>query len=281
MKYKTCKKIHPKQRRTHKIEHKIDIKYGGNNNEDKINSTETNHNKIERTFSDMTNDALIHQTNNIYDTGIHLVDKSKEAIVQNINDFIESPKITQISEFGENYLNDINERIKNPVFKKQVNETLDNISDYSEMTLKALDKPIDNTIKKLKVAGTEAVSGVLSSGIKVGTDALAAIPGVGAIIELGKIANDASKGVSSVIDASSKAAETVDDFISETNKNMTKLNKMKQQGGEIIQRTIDSINDFQKPIHVNSITSVMKGGNKTKKRFFRRKNKTKRVRFNL
>jgi hypothetical protein len=279
MKYKTYKKLPLKQKRTCKIGRKIEIKYGGNEDEykNKINSNNTYLNDIEKKVSGITNDI----TNDVYDTSVHLANKSKEYVIQNINDFIESPKISKIAESGENYLKDINDKIENPVFKKQVNDTLENISDYSELTLKAMDKPIDDAIIKLNDAGTKATSGIVSSSIKVGTDALAAIPGIGAFIELGKIANDASKGVSSVVEASSQAAETVDDFLTETNKNITKLSNIKQQGGEIIDRTIDSINNFHKQIPISSLPSAMKGGNKTKKRFFRRKNKTKRVRFNL
>jgi len=233
---------------------------------------------IKNNVSDITNSVA----NNIYDTGKNIVNNSKDALIQNINDFIESPKITQITEAGENYLNDFNNKINNPVFKKQVGETLDNLADYTDLTLKAMDKPIDHAIDKLNESGTKAVSGAVSSIIKVGTDALAAVPGVGAVIELGKIANDASKGISSVVEASSEAAETADDFFTETNQNLDKLKHTTQQGGEIMNRTMNSIEQFQSG-QPNNLTSAMKGGNgyKTKKRFLRHKNKTKRVRFNL
>jgi methyl-accepting chemotaxis protein len=280
MKNKTYKKLLPKIRRTSR---KMSFKHGGNKyhpNETTNNSYVNKHgivDNIENKVSGITSDVA----NNIYDTSRKFADQGKEALIQNINDFIESPKISKITEAGENYLSDFNERIDNPVFKKQVNETLNNMSDYAELGLKAMDKPIDDAIDKLNESGTKAASGTISSVIKVGTDAMAAIPGLGAIIELGKIANDASKGISSVVDASSQAAETVDDFLTETNENITKFTHAKQQGGEIIDRTIHSINEFHKPLF---FPSAMKGGNgyyKTKKRLLRRKNKTRRVRFNL
>jgi hypothetical protein len=272
---KTCKKIQKRFR-------KKTLKAGQNTHKSQHyenNSTTTNPSIVDSIENKVT-DISSSVANDIYDNSKFIVDKGKDELIQNINDFIESPKISQITEAGENYLSDFNDRIDNPVFKKQVSDTLDNVADYADITLKAMDKPIDEAIDKLNESGTKAASGTVSSIIKVGTDALAAIPGLGAVIELGKIANDASKGVSSVVEASAEAAETADDFLKETNQNIDKLKHSTQQGGEILTRTMHSIDNFQKI----PLPSSMKGGNgyyKTKKRLLRRKNKTKRVRFNI
>jgi hypothetical protein len=220
-------------------------------------------------------------TSNIGQSAYNFANKGKEVLIQNINDFIESPKIAKISQQGEDYLGDFNNKINNPIFKKQANETLENVSDYMEMGLKAMDKPIDEAIVKLNDAGTKAASGTLSSAIKVGTDAIAAIPGIGAVVELGKIANDASKGISSLVDAGSQVSETVDDFFTDVNKNMDQLS---QKGGEIMERTIHSIDEFHQPIRStlrSSLRTSLRSTLKKNKKFIRRKNKTKRVRFSL
>ena len=83
----------------------------------------------------------------------------------------------------------INDKFDNPEFKKELSESIDNAADVAEITIKAMDKPIDAAIVKLNDAGTKAASGIGAGAIKVGTDMLGAIPGFGAIIDLGKIIN--------------------------------------------------------------------------------------------
>jgi hypothetical protein len=55
------------------------------------------------------------------------------------------------------------------------------------------------------------------------------------------------------------------------------LKKMNNEKYQVAGRIIDSINEFKDPINF----SIMKGGNKTKKRYVKSKGKSKRVRFNL
>jgi hypothetical protein len=245
---------------------------------------------IQKTPINKLSNIISNTSDNLYNKGIIIADKGKDMLLQNINDLLESPKINELALKGETYLSDFNNQLHNPVFKKEFTETLENASDYATIGLKAMNQPIDEAIDKLNQSGTKAVSGALSGAIKVGTDAMAAIPGVGAIIELGKIANDGTKAVSSVMEASSEAAKTVDTFIADTNNNLSKLKenteynsltKIKQQGGAIMERTTNSIRNFYKPIENYSSLKGYSTTGITKKKLLKRKSKTKRVRFNI
>lgn len=210
---------------------------------------------------DISNNTLNLIENKLYDNVSNLANNSKEFLIRNINDLLESPKISKLSEVGEEYLRDFNAKLENPVFKQEVKNTMNIAKDYIDIA----EKPLEDTLEKLEKSGEKATSAALSGAIRVGTDAMAAIPGVGAIIELGKIANDGSKAISKVIEAGKEAAETTKDFLHDVNE-QNNLLKLKQTGGKIVKRTAENIGHFIK----------------TPKRLIRRnRRKTKRVRFNL
>jgi hypothetical protein len=211
----------------------------------------------------------------------NLVDKAKKSVISNIDEFLDTK---QLRENGSNILRKIN----TPEFKAEFKETMDNIADYSDIALKAMDKPIDDALDKLNESSIKAASAAVSGAVKIGTDAMAAIPGVGAIIELGKIANDGSKAVSTIVESTKEASDTFSNFVNETRDNLQsrdnlqqdKLNLIKQQGGKILERTANSITEF----HNNNvpIKSILIKKSNTKKKFKINKNKkTKRVRFNI
>jgi hypothetical protein len=127
--------------------------------------------------------------------------------------------------------------------------------------------------------------------IKVSTDAMAAVPGLGAVIELGKMANDASAAAGDVVEAASQATSSVSKVVEDTSKNieegvqkleekknmkggMSKLKEINKDSIKISNRVNNSINMFENPLQTNK-----KGGYKTKRRLFKNKPKTKRVRF--
>jgi hypothetical protein len=209
---------------------------------------------------DPSYNIVTHLENTLYDNAADIANSSKDFLIRNINDLLESPKIAQLSEAGEDYLRDFNEKIENPVFKEEVQHTMNVAKDYIDIA----EKPFEDAVAKLAKSGEKATSAALSGAIRVGTDAMAAIPGVGAVIELGKIANDGSTAISKVIEAGKEAAETADDFIHDVNEKNNLLH-LKQTGGKIIRRTAETIDTFTK---------------KTPKRLLRRnRRKTKRVRF--
>jgi hypothetical protein len=97
---------------------------------------------------------------------------------------------------------------------------LENAAQYAEIALVAMDQPINKALDKLHEAGIKAAASSVSGVIKVGTDAMAAVPGVGAIVELGKVVNDVSTAVGNVVGAASDATNTVSKLVKETSNNI-------------------------------------------------------------
>jgi len=242
----------------------------------------------------------------------NVVDKGSAAVLENINDVLESPKVgetlseaaTETAEIGEKLLENFNEKLSTPELKEEAKIALDNAAQYTDIAVEAMDEPINKAIDQLNEAGTKAASGAVSGIVKVGTDAMAAVPGAGAIIEVGKIVNDASRAIGDVASAASEATSTISKVVEETSKNIDEgldkleekkermsnaftppsvnlnpgedLNKLNKVGGTITNRVEKSIDEFENPV---SSAPVLTGGRKTRKKFLKRKGKSKRVRF--
>jgi hypothetical protein len=225
----------------------------------------------------------------------NVVDKSSAALVGQVNDVLESPKVEnsvqeaadETLEISEKLLENVNEKLNDPVFKKEVEITLDNVGDYAEIAVDSLNEPLNKGMDSLNEAGTKAVAGVASGAIKVGTDALAAVPYLGAVVELGKVVNDGSKAIGEVVEAGADSVSTVSEIVKETSKNIHEgIEKLEEQkkgveknfkdlnkhGKKISSRIDKSLNDFENPFS--------SGGGKTRSKFSGNKiKKTKRVRF--
>jgi len=235
-------------------------------------------------------------------------DKGSAAVLENINDVLESPKVgetlteaaAETAEIGEKLLENFNEKLSTPELKEETKIALDNVADYADIAVEALDEPLNKAVDELNEAGTKAASGAVSGIVKVGTDAMAAVPGAGAIIEVGKILNDGSRALGDVVSAASDATSTISKVVEETSKNINEgidkleekkegltnsltplkpeatLKQLNKVGGSISNRVDKSINQFENPI--NS-APVLTGGKKTRRKFLKYKGKSKRVRF--
>jgi hypothetical protein len=232
----------------------------------------------------------------------NVVDKGSAAIIGNINDVLESPEVgeslseaaSETAEIGEKLLENFNEKLSTPELKEEAKLALDNAAQYADIAVEAMDEPINKAIDQLNEAGTKAASGAAAGIIKVGTDAMAAVPGAGAVIEVGKILNDASRAVGDVAEAASEATSTVSKVVEETSKNinegldkleekkeglsnsMNSFNQLSKDGLSVSNRVDKSINQFENPI--NSVP-VLTGGRKTRRKLLKHKGKSKRVRF--
>ncbi len=231
---------------------------------------------------------------------VNVVDKGSAAVIENINDVLENPEVgeslneaaSETAEIGEKLLENFNEKLSTPELKEETKVALENAAQYADIAVEAMDEPLNKAVDELNEAGTKAASGAISGAVKVGTDAMAAIPYLGGIIELGKIINDGSRAVGDVATAASDATTTVSKVVEETSKNINEglekleekkegsMNTFKQlnkDGLSISNRVDKSINQFENP--VSSVPVVQKGGKKTRRKLFKRKGKSKRVRF--
>jgi ABC-type transporter Mla subunit MlaD len=195
---------------------------------------------------------------------------------------------------GEKLLDNFNEKLNTPELKEATKEAIENASEVAEVAVKAFDKPLNKALDELSEAGTKAASAVTSGTIKVGTDALSAIPGVGAIVELGKIANDASRAANNVMEATSDATATIKELVEETRENidegLEKLDQKKEEGLENSKSSLKNLNKVggsitnrvNKSIHQfeNTNNTTSKNNNyQTRRKFSKNKGKSKRVRF--
>jgi hypothetical protein len=259
-------------------------------------------NKLEDTVSGLASNAK-----SIGNDVVKVFDEGSAAIIGNINDVLQSPKVEksvtaaaeQTVKTGTKLLNIFNENLNNPRFKEETKEALDNIADYAKITVKALNEPLNEAIDEFSEAGNKAAAGVAAGLVKVTTDAAGAIPGYGAIIDVGKMINDGTRAASTVVEAASEASETASElFLKTTNgikQGMKELEEKKNEAMNIANRTSSSINDFHSPALdlskklkkssdkiKNGIPSVRGGSSgKSKKRLLKRKAKSKKVRFAL
>jgi DNA-binding ferritin-like protein (Dps family) len=226
-------------------------------------------------------------------TGIsNSVNEGTASMISDVNDVIDAPVVSDTvsqaaddtKEITEGLLENVNETFDDPEFKKELGKTLENTAEIATISIKAMDKPIDEAIDKVNDATGKAIGGIAGTGIKVATDMMAAVPYLGAVVEMGKIVNDTSKGVSAVVEAGSEIAETSSDLVTDSIENFKdeykKAEDLKDSINEkskITDRVNDSIDDFEKT--TKNPKEYLKGGGKTRKHSFKRKGKSKRVRF--
>lgn len=218
------------------------------------------------------------------------VGKTSTAVIDNVNEVLDSPYVSEgVTEAGKEtaaitgkLAEKFNESMNDPIIKAEVQEAIENAGEIGTVIAKASEEPIKEVAKVGVESGTKALGAASAGVIKVGTDMLAAIPGVGSIIEIGKILNDGSKAVSSVVEAGSKAIETTSDAFIETTEKVKEglkdLEEKKRISEQISNRTLKSIDQFENPIPTTSQTA---GSRKTKRRLFKRMSKSKRVRFSI
>lgn len=218
----------------------------------------------------------------------NVVDKTSSAVIDNVNEVLGSEAVSESVEDAAKETADItakladkfNDAMNNPVVKEKVEEAIENAADIGTVVVKSAEKPLQEAAKVGVEAGTKALGAASGGIIKVGTDMMAAVPGLGAVIEFGKILNDGSKAASAVVEAGSEAVETASDAFVETTENvkqgLRELEEKKKMAEQISNRTTKSINNFENPLAATTQTA---GRRKTKRRLFKRKAKSKRVRF--
>jgi len=216
------------------------------------------------------------------------VDKTSANVINDVNEVLDSDVVNKHVENAAKDTADItsklsknfNDAMNDPDVRENVDKAIENVADISTVAIKSAEKPMQEAVKVGIESGNKALGAASGGIIRVGTDMMAAIPYVGAIIEVGKILNDGSKAASAVVEAGSEAIETASDAFVETTENMKQglkeLEEKKKLAEQISNRTTKSINDFENPIPATKQTA---GGRKSKRRLFKRKSKTKRVRF--
>lgn len=214
-------------------------------------------------------------------------DKTGASILNDINDVLASDQVQGTTEQAAQDTADIlkigakkfNDALSNPEVKEEISKAIKNAGDLGSVFIEAGEEPFNKAVDVATNAAQKASSAALSGAIKVGTDALAAVPFFGAVVDAGKMVNDFSKAASAVNEAGTEAIEEASDAFLETTKNfknkLRELDEKKKMAQKISDRTAESINEFENP----TVISENKVGGKTKRKFLKRKYKSKRVRF--
>lgn len=215
------------------------------------------------------------------------VDKTSAAIIDNVNEVLGSTAVSQgVKEAGEEtgaiigkLSETFNDAMNDPAVKAEVEEAIEKAGEIGTIVAKASEQPLKEAARVSVSAGTDALSAASSGMIRVGTDILASLPGIGTIFDITRMINDGSKATSAVVEASSEAIEAASDAFIETKENVERglkeLEEKKKMVEEISKRTTGSIKQFENPLQSN----IQRGGRKTRRHLFKRKVKSKRVRF--
>jgi hypothetical protein len=249
-------------------------------------------NEVSNTLSNVVNKGtgvFSAVTNNI----VNDLDKAAAATVTDLNEVLQTPEVQQnlsqatqqTLQIGKQLIGKLNDSLSDPKTKKETAELLDNVAEYSQVAMDVLDEPINQAVDKLNEVVTNAASGVAAGAVKVAADAAGAIPGYGAVVDIARMVNDTTSAASAVVEAGSLAAETASEiFINGTQAIKTAIqliNEKKKEAMNISDRTNEKIKQFQNPTSYVSNNTSSKGGGikKSKKRFFKRNSKSKKVRF--
>jgi hypothetical protein len=189
--------------------------------------------------------------NNVVEDGVNKASGIVSNAINNVNNVLKSPQAQEtisaaaqdLAETGTKILDNFNQVASSPAFKQAVEVAADNVSDYAKITVEAMDEPLNEAADKLNEAGTKAASGLVSGAVKVGTDAMAAVPFYGAFFEAGKIVNDGSKALGDMVEAGTQVIETVSQVVDKTSKNIdTKLDDLEAKKQRIENLTGQKLN---------------------------------------
>lgn len=176
-----------------------------------------------------------------------------------------------VGDVAAKWLHNFNEGMKTPELRQEASVALNNV-------MEALDKPLDKAVTKLGEVSGKAIKGLGSGVVEMGSSALSAIPGVGAVVALGKTIDNISHAAESVTHTIAEASDTLQELVKDTKQAM-------QESKQILHRTDQSIATFQKKPESVEVTG---GGKKMRYKtpmrsrwLLRNKYRTRKVRFQL
>jgi len=218
----------------------------------------------------------------------NVFDKTGAAVIENVNEVLGSSVVKETTEEAAEKTADIikegaetfNDALNDPEVKAELEEAIENAGEVGAVFVKSVEKPAEQLVDVAANSAAKATGATLGGIIRVGTDAMAAVPYVGAVIEFGKMLNDGSKAASAAVEAGSEAVEVASDAFIETKENVEKglkvLEEKKKLADEISSRTNKSIKEFETPLLSQAQAA---GAKKTRRKLLKHRGKSKRVRF--
>lgn len=234
--------------------------------------------KVGHNLSDATS-GLVSNTENA-------VDKTGAVILNNVNEVLGSDAAKQATEqaakdtakiikvFAEKF----NEALDDPEVKAEVKQAIKNAGELGMVVAEAAKEPVNRALNNTAESIERTMPKLGAAGVKTLWDAVGAVPPLNIVIEGINVVNNLTKAASAVSEATTEAIESASNAFIETKNNiemkLKDLEEKKKISNLISNRTTNSIRDFEGPV-----TAQTGGGYKTRRRLFKNKAKSKRVRF--
>jgi len=231
------------------------------------------------------NEQSVDEEPGIICTALDVADRTGGLIINEINDVLSSDRFKQTTEEAAKQTGELikqtsktfNDTLNDPAIRAELEEAIKKAGEISELVVKYGEKPYNRALDVAAKAAQKVSSAAVTGTIKVGTDALAAVPLLGSVVSVGNMVNNTSKAACAITEAGTEMVEAASDAFIEIKKNVDKnlgeLEEQKKMASQISNRINNSINDFENPIMAQT------GGNKTRRRLFKRNARSKRVRF--
>lgn len=223
--------------------------------------------------------AGLERINHNNNTPFAVADNTGAAILDNINETLDSDMVKSRTEEAAKTTaklmregaSTFNAALNDPNVKAELEQAIENAGEIGSVIVKAAEKPFNEAVDVAAQAAPKVASAAVSGAIKVGTDALGAVPFLGAVIDAGKMLNDGSKAASAMISAGTEAVDAASDAFLETKasveRGLRELNEKKRMTEQIANRTTRSIQDFENPY----VNARQFGGKRTRRRLFKRR----------
>lgn len=149
-------------------------------------------------------------------------------------------------------------------------EKIQNFFNLLTIAIKAGKKPfteaVNNAIDIIDEASPKAITAFINA-LKAAAEG---IPFVGTIIAAVNVADNVSKGVDHVVEATKETADTISDAVLETDREIKRqlrdIRNNNTISREITNRAVNSIDRFMNPVN-NVPNQAQKGGKKTRRRY--------------
>ena len=159
-----------------------------------------------------------------------LLDIATTAVLQKANTFLENSGVEsavdaeadKATKKVTSMFNRITEILADPELQQAAARTGKEVGDYTTILIDAMREPLSELAVVVAEADLNATGAILAGIIKVVTDAMAAVPGLGAVIEFGKISNDVAGATGDVVHSGTTAVTAASRFIYEITQNIMK-----------------------------------------------------------
>lgn len=161
-------------------------------------------------------------------TAVDILNKGLGLILNQVNTILAGSGLqtsvdaeaTRATELVTDIFSRVAEKLRDPKLQEQARLAGDELAVYAEILVEAMREPLTELVGVLSQSGLKATSAITVGIIKVVTDAMAAVPGLGAVMEIGKIANDVSRAVSDAAEAGSNATTAASKAVFDVTENV-------------------------------------------------------------